>query len=71
MFVRNIDYPAFLPQEIQAIEQRILRGDRFTREEISRMERHSPLIEGEALITCHRGSYFMKRYLGIDLNTEL
>jgi hypothetical protein len=36
-------------------------------EEVERLERHSPVIHGELLITTHNGHVTVKRYGGIDL----
>ena len=61
------DYPPLTRSEIAAIEHRGRAGEMLTRVELDRLERQSPIIDGELLMTCHRGRVFVKRYLGIDL----
>jgi hypothetical protein len=41
--------------------------ERSTRLELALIGRQSPIIDGELLMTAHRGQLFMKRYVGIDL----
>jgi hypothetical protein len=42
-------------------------GARLDRVELDRLERQSPIIDGELLMTCHRGQVFVKRYVGVNL----
>ena len=60
-------YPPFSRGELDAIEDRVRINERLTRAELQRLEQHSPIVDGEFLITCHRGQLFAKRYSGIDL----
>lgn len=60
-------YPPLTRSEIVNIEMRARRGEEPTKLELARIERKSPIIDGELLMTAHRGQLFMKRYLGIDL----
>ena len=59
--------PFFTPSEIEAVARRAEVGERFNLDELRRLERHSPIIEGELLISAYRGSVFVKRYPGVDL----
>jgi hypothetical protein len=60
-------YPPLTGTEIAEIEARV-RADRpLTAVQIHRLERQSPVIDGELMITCHQGSVFLKRYIGVDL----
>lgn len=60
-------YPPLTPAEIAEIEARARRGEEPTKLELTRVERQGPIIDRELLMTCHRGRFSMKRYLGIDL----
>ena len=60
-------YPPLTCSEIADIEQRARRGEEPPRLELALIERQSPIIDGELLMTAYRGQLFMKRYLGIDL----
>jgi hypothetical protein len=60
-------YPPLTSAEIAEIEARARRGEEPTKLELARIERQSPIIDGELLMTCHRGRFSIKRYLGIDL----
>ena len=48
-------YPPLTRLEIQDIETRARRGEEPTRLELARVERQSPIIDGELLMTVHRG----------------
>jgi hypothetical protein len=61
------DYLPFTTSEVADIERRTRAGERLTRVEVHRLEQQSPIIDGELIITAHRGHVFVKRYLGIDL----
>jgi hypothetical protein len=61
------EYPPLTQPEIADIERRTRAGERLTTVELGQLERQSPIIEGELLMTCRRGQVFLKRYLGIDL----
>ena len=60
-------YPPLTLSEIAEIETRARGGEEPTKLELARIERQSPIIEGELLMTSYGGRLFMKRYLGIDL----
>jgi hypothetical protein len=60
-------HPPLTVSEIADIERRARGGEEPTKLELARVERQSPIIDGELLMTAHRGQLFMKRYLGIDL----
>ncbi len=61
------EYPPLSPSEIASIEQRLCAGEKLTRVELHRIEKQTPIIDGEFLITCHGGQLSGKRYIGIDL----
>jgi hypothetical protein len=67
MFVTVINYPPLTSPEIEAIANRVLAGEPLTKEEVDRLQFQSPIIDGELLITAHRGTVFIKRYGGLDL----
>jgi hypothetical protein len=60
-------YPPLTRSEIADIETRARRGEEPTKLELALVERQSPIIDGELLMTSYRGQLFMKRYLGVDL----
>jgi len=62
-----LDYPPLTRSEIADIERRARAGETLASVELGRLERQSPIIDGELLMTCHRGQVFIKRYLGVDL----
>ncbi len=66
-WMRLDKYPPLTRSEILEIEQRARHGEEPTRLERARVERQSPIIDGELLKTCYCGRFGMKRYLGIDL----
>jgi hypothetical protein len=61
------DYLPLTPSEIADIERRARAGETLSSTELSRVERQSPIVDGELLMTCRRGRLFLKRYIGIDL----
>ena len=61
------EYPPLTAAEIDEIARRIHEGETLTRIEVDRLERQSPVVQGELLMVCHGGQVNMKRYLGIDL----
>jgi hypothetical protein len=50
------DYPPFTRSEIAEIERRARAGENLTRAEVQRVEQHRPIIDGELMITSHRGA---------------
>ena len=65
------DYPPFTREEIAGIERRIYAGGRLTMTESRRIERETPIIAGELMLSCYQGNVCAKRYLGIDLEKEI
>jgi len=61
------NYPPLTRSEILDIERRARAGEALLTTELSRVERQSPIIDGELMMTCYRGQLFLKRYLGVDL----
>ena len=62
-----VEYAPLTVVEINDIAERVRMGRRLTREEVTRLERQSPIAEGELLISAHRGDVFIKRYIGINV----
>jgi hypothetical protein len=60
-------YPPLTPEEIEALAGRMAAGQGWTNEEAARVAKQSPIIQGELLITAHRGEVWIKRYPGVDL----
>jgi hypothetical protein len=42
-------------------------GGSLTRAEMDQIEQYSPIIDGELGMTCWKGRFSMKRYLGVNL----
>jgi trimethylamine:corrinoid methyltransferase-like protein len=61
------DYPPLSPSEIADVERRARAGETLAKAELDRLEQHSPIIDREIMMVCHRGQLIVKRYLGIDL----
>ncbi len=61
------EYPPFTRDEIESIGQRFCAGEKLTKVELHRIERQTPIIDGEFLITCDGGQISGKRYIGVDL----
>ena len=66
-WVRLDRYPPLTRSDIDEIEQRVRRGEQPTELELALVERQSPIIDGELMMTCRCGQIFVKRYLGVDL----
>jgi hypothetical protein len=49
------EYPPFTQSELVGIEQRLCAGENLTRIELHRLEKQTPIIDGEFLSSCHRG----------------
>ena len=60
-------YPMLTRSEIAEIETCARGGEEPSKLELARIERQSPIIDGELLMTSYRGRFSFKRYLGIDL----
>ena len=67
LWLRAPNFPPFTSAEVAEIAGRIQLGARLDRIELDRLERQSPIIDGELLMTCHRGQVFVKRYVGVNL----
>ena len=61
------EYPPLTAAEVDAFALRIQRKETLTRIEVDRLERQSPILQGELLMTCHRGRVHVKRYIGVNL----
>jgi hypothetical protein len=61
------EYDLLTPPEVEDIARRAREGETITRVELSRIERQSPISQGEILMTCHHGQLWVKRYIGINL----
>ena len=63
--IRN--YPPLTASEIDALAHRLEIDERLTHEEAERLEQYSPILQGELLISAHRGQVTIKRYIGLDV----
>jgi hypothetical protein len=61
------DYPPLTREEVTEIERRICAGEPLTRSELERIEKETPIIDGEFLISCYGGQLCVKHYIGINL----
>lgn len=61
------EYPPLTLPEACTIARRVQLGGKFTKTELDRLEQHSPIIEGELLMTCRKRHLTVKRYVGVDL----
>lgn len=68
LFTSPIDYPPLTSAEVEDVAGRAQTGTRFSREELDRLQHHSPIIDGEFLISANRGQVFVKRYPGVDVS---
>ena len=59
--------PPLTTDEIEVLATRMAEGQTWTREESARVAGQCPIIQGELLITAHRGQVFVRRYPGVDL----
>ena len=66
MFLTLGNYPPLTSPEIEAIAYRVKIGKPLTGEELDRVHRQSPIVDGEFLITASRGNVFVKHYVGVD-----
>jgi hypothetical protein len=62
-----IGCPQLTRSGINEIEHRVRRGGQPTELELALVERQSPIIDGELLMTCRRRQIFVKHYLGVVL----
>jgi hypothetical protein len=60
------EYPPFTRSEVESIAERVRRGGPISREERHRVERQSPIVEGEDCIACYGGKLVVKHYVGVD-----
>jgi hypothetical protein len=66
MFLTLAEYLPLTSPEIEAIARRVQVGEPLTREDLDRLHRESPIVDGEFLITASRGNVFVKHYIGVD-----
>ncbi len=66
-WVRLDKHPPLTRSQIADIERRVRSGEQPTELERALVQRQSPIVDGELMMTCHRGQVFVKRYIGIDL----
>jgi hypothetical protein len=59
--------PPLTTDEIESLAAQLAQGQMWTREESARVAGQCPIIQGELLITAHRGQVFVRRYPGVDL----
>ena len=55
------------PPQITRTGTRMRAGGSLTRAEMDQIEQYSPIIDGELGMTCWKGRFSMKRYLGVNL----
>jgi hypothetical protein len=67
LWLRAPDFRPFTSAGVTEIAGRVQTGSRLDKIELGRLEKQSPIIDGELLMTCHRGQVFVKRYLGVNL----
>ena len=68
VFMSLIECPPLTSAEIEEIAGRAQMGLGFSRQELDRLQHHSPVIGGEVLMTAYRGQVVVKRYPGVDLS---
>ena len=68
IFYSPIEYPSLTSAELEEIAGRAQMGLGFSRQELDRLQHHSPVIGGEVLMTAYRGQVVVKRYPGVDLS---
>jgi hypothetical protein len=56
------------PLEIESILQRIERCQALCTEEEQRIEQHGHVVGRNMIISVHRGTIQVKRYLGVDMD---
>ena len=62
--------PSYSPlssSEIAEIERQLWSGETLGRAQLHRLEKQTPIIDGEYLISCHGGQVSGKRYIGINV----
>jgi hypothetical protein len=59
-------YPRFTSSEIADIVERARADEPLTKVEMHRIEKQSPIVEGEYIIAWCRGVIRIKHYIGID-----
>ncbi|HEY1759244.1 MAG TPA: hypothetical protein VGG72_27980 [Bryobacteraceae bacterium] len=61
-------YPPFTSDEIADMVRRVRADEPLTRVELHRVEKQSPIVDGEFIISWCRGTVWVKHYIGIDMN---
>jgi hypothetical protein len=61
------EYPPLTREEVTDIERRICAGEPLTRTELHRIEKATPIIDGEFLISRYGGQLTVKHYIGINV----
>ena len=61
------EYPPFTSTEIAAIAERVRDGEIFGADELSRLQQHSPIVEGEFIVHSGGPHVTVKRYVGVNL----
>ena len=62
------DYAPLTAGEVEAIAERVRMRKQLTAIELHRLQRQSPIVSGELLISAYRGNVSVKRYSGVDLS---
>ncbi len=68
LFASPVDYPPLTSAEVEEFATREQMGKRFSRQELERLQQHTPIVDGEILMSAYRGKVFVKRYPGLDLS---
>jgi hypothetical protein len=61
------EYPRLSSGELAEMERQLWGGGTLTRVQLHRIEKQSPIIDGEHLISCHGGQVSGKRYIGVNM----
>ena len=59
-------YPPFTSPEIEDIVRRARADEPLTKVELYRVQKQSPIVDGEYIISWDRGTIWIKHYIGID-----
>ena len=62
------DYPPFTSNEIAGIVKRVRADEPLTKVELYRVQKQSPILDGEYVISWGRGTVWVKHYVGIDMS---
>lgn len=61
-------YPPFTSDEIADMVRRVRADQPLTKVELYRVQKQSPIVDGEFVITWCRGTVWVKHYVGIDMS---